>query len=884
MPHDFRSDGLFWSHSISGDPDAKSSLSSQFDFRDVSGFGRVAYMTPSASPSNLHLAPKGYFVPQAGRKYRLTVVARHVGPIGSGVSFSTQIRKISEAYAYISASSAHNKFAAPDVWETFVHDWTFTGVEAAYLLPFAYTQGSYSQAGAEIEFAQVLFEDITESDAAATSASAAAISASAASASETAAGVSATSATSSANSASTSAGSASASQSSAATSASLASGSANEASTSATLAAQTTAQGAGVLVSPYFADYGAGGGWVNWSGGVTSSTPNEVYAQGKTLQFTTANDDNKGAALTVGSGWSGPENAEAYVVEVVFTLVSGSLVGAGVLLDWNQTSGERRRQFVLSDMLLGSLVLGQVMYASKVFKRPTLTADFTTHDVYLMANFSGFGTREAKNIKFHRMQIRPATPEEIGSGEVGDAISAAVSTEAGVRASEDQAIAASVSALSATVGGVSASVTTQGAAIADLEGNAAASLVFRTQAGSSGAALELVSADDPDGATSVARITADNILLEGSVGTDMLTVGLGRNLLTNTDFSDGLNGWNFEGSGDQNGQASVSVRPPGAWSGAYFPVLQIYQNSTGATGVADLRYRPYVVDGVLSVGMSVEPGQWLEAGAQMSIHRCVAEVRIQYYDQTGASIGYSPVLGAGNGVNSSSTNPEVWPRYWGKHQAPSNAAFATIHIRKGPTNSGSNSYVMIHKPQLALSHASATSPAPFSPGGTTLITGGKIATGSVTAADAVFETGAIRTADIGDLQVDTLKIKDQAVTIPVYVQDNNLVNVYSSWIDVASLTIDREGYSTALQFMAQIDGYDDGALMFGFKRNGVAFNNGFTCYIAGNGSQTAIAIGAIDSHLGTGVTTYQVQARVVVNLNGHGRVYKKFFSAHQFKK
>ena len=51
-----------------------------------------------------------------------------------------------------------------------------------------------------------------------------------------------------------------------------------------------------------------------------------------------------------------------------------------------------------------------------------------------------------------------------------------------------------------------------------------------------------------------------------------------------------------------------------------------------------------------------------------------------------------------------------------------------------PQDAGSNdSWLFVHKPQLARSHANATQPAPYSPGGTTLITGDKVATGSVNA-------------------------------------------------------------------------------------------------------------------------------------------------------
>jgi hypothetical protein len=282
----------------------------------------------------------------------------------------------------------------------------------------------------------------------------------------------------------------------------------------------------------------------------------------------------------------------------------------------------------------------------------------------------------------------------------------------------------------------------------------------------------------------------------------------------------------------------------------------------------------------------VEAGQWLEASVKASIHRCVFELRIRFLDASGAHLAWSGVIASGNGATSSSTDPELWPVYWGKALAPAGAAYATVHYRKTATNTGSDSYLMVHKPQLAVSHASATQPAPYSPGGTTLISGDKIMTGAITAESGIIADAAIGSAQIGTAEVGELHIRGQAVTIPVYVQDNVLQNIYSTtdWVTVISAVMDRDGYATALQFTAQIDGYNDGNLMFGFARNGGHFNNGFTQHIAGNGSQTNVTISAVDTNTGTGLTTYSVHCRRVSGLNGHGRVFKKFLSAHQFKR
>lgn len=68
----------------------------------------------------------------------------------------------------------------------------------------------------------------------------------------------------------------------------------------------------------------------------------------------------------------------------------------------------------------------------------------------------------------------------------------------------------------------SAAVQTLESAVVDLEGNAAAALSFRTIAGTAGAELELAAFDDMTGAASLARIAADNVILEGSVTIDHL--------------------------------------------------------------------------------------------------------------------------------------------------------------------------------------------------------------------------------------------------------------------------------------------------------------------------------------------------------------------------
>ena len=347
--------------------------------------------------------------------------------------------------------------------------------------------------------------------------------------------------------------------------------------------------------------------------------------------------------------------------------------------------------------------------------------------------------------------------------------SGAITDIMGLGVDSESSFGVLLSQLQVDSGGTSAVIDQFASAVANLDGfaSAYAGLTVETNGGNI-AGFRATSYSDPDGTGSGVLELLGDVIAEGSLSTNKLTVGLGRNLLSNTDFSDGLNGWVFASNGDQNVQSAFKLRPPGIWSGPTYSVLQIYQGGTGQSGVADIRHRPFMSDGVQSFGVPVTPGDWIEVSAQFSIHRCVAQLRIQYYDASGASLIYSPILASGDSVNSSQNNPDVWPVYWGKHQVPANAAFATVHIRKGPTNSGANSYLFVHKPQLAVSHAGASEPAPYSPGGTTLISGNKIMTGAVTAEK--IQAGAIEGAHIAantiegsHIKTDTLEITDDAI-------------------------------------------------------------------------------------------------------------------------
>lgn len=691
----------------------------------------------------------------------------------------------------------------------------------------------------------------------------------------------------------TAAGAASVSAGQAATSATSAAGSASSAQSYSTLAAQIGPRGASVVADTIFATYGQSGGWANSGAGPTTAA-NEVYPAGKSLHWNISNASTQsGTVAAANNQWTGARNADAYVVEVDFTLISGSLAGAGVLLDWNSSGENNRAQVALSAMVRGAVVLGQVTTAQAIFLRPTMAGAFTTHDIFLMANYNiaALGGGAVKEIKFHGIRVRVATAEELGQGQVGAQITASVGAEAAARATSDQALAAQINTVSASLGTVSATVTQQSTAIADLEGNASAGYLIRAQAGGAVSLIDLIAADGSGGTpTSVARIAASTILLDGSVGTDQLAVGLGRNLLTNTDFSDVLSGWVKSYSTGVGGNASgIDLKAAGSWAGAYFPTMRVYQTTADSDGYIDVEHHPVMPNGYVAPGVPVTPGDWIDVSAKVSIHRCVFELRIRFYDATGAHLAWSGLLATANAVQSSSTDPEQWPTYWGKMEVPSGAAYATIHLRKKATNAGqANSYLFVHKPQLAITVPNATSAVPFSPGGTTLISGGKIITRSLTAEHLAVGAITAASAVLATASVGTLTIAGGAVTVPVSTFMPGLLNVqpYGTYTSAGVVTINRESFDTHITFNCSLDCRNPGVVMFRIKRNGTVIANMFDSIV---GNQTQVSLAYVDKDTGTGVTNYQVDfcqadPAVTGGWNGSMRVFKRLLKVQQLKR
>ncbi|NDW32942.1 hypothetical protein G0Q01_11860, partial [Yangia sp. PrR007] len=639
-----------------------------------------------------------------GRKYRFKATVR---TIDTGAVSRFTLRGEDEAGNPLQTVGSFN-FPAGQPWAVFEDV-----IEVTQTSYVRFAPGFDLTDGGTIRVYDFQCHDVTEEENASEAAMAANTSAENASTSKDQAGSFAGAASTHAQSAQTQAGYALNHAEAAALSKNAAKGSAVAAATYSQTAARITGQGVGCLADAYFDTYGdpygeAGSMWLDFDGGPDSQPPaaNQIFPVGKSLSFNyTDLTAHSGVRMQTSVGWKGPQNEAAYVVEVIFTYVGGAGIGgAGILLDWNHSSGESRAAIKLEDMIAGGLKAGVPTFASAILKRPaSFPGNFTTHDAWLMANYdgNGLGPIQRKHIRFHYFQIRAATPQDLQNLDTA----ATVAQDTQTLATLDGKVRAST--------GITAAVTSAG----------------NTEV----AELRLTSYDDPDGSSgSAVVLKGDDVIADGTLTTRKLAVGFAGNQLTNTAFWAGLNDWSNNAGGGVGAQSSFLVRSPGSsYAGLRYPTLYIYQAGTATDGYADFVSTPsYTADGGNGLGAACRANQKWEASVYVSTHRCVGQLRIQWVDASGNTITYSgPVTIPTN--SGSADNPDEWQRIGVRGIAPTGAAYARIHIRKLGTQSSTSSYLFFHKPMLCECPVNATELTPYGPGGATFIDGDIIRTASV---------------------------------------------------------------------------------------------------------------------------------------------------------
>lgn len=309
------------------------------------------------------------------------------------------------------------------------------------------------------------------------------------------------------------------------------------------------------------------------------------------------------------------------------------------------------------------------------------------------------------------------------------------------------AFATMLTELGVNAAGVPATVTAQAVAISDLEGNASASYVFRAEAGGGAADFELVAWGDSTGGGSAIRVSADNILLEGTVGVDKLVSGTGENLIRNSDLSEGLDHLEYEGIGNVGGETTLTARDTSlSYTDGITPTFMLFQTGAETAGSANLRFGEFDLDDNFQP-RAVEAGQWYDFSANIALLRAQVRVRIAWYDKDKVFISDStgPFI---DPVAVTDSDPDSWPREAIIAQAPATAKYAVPYLRKFGTTSGVNSYLFAWKPMWSKTHADATVATPYKANGQTIIDGGNIRTTNLTVTGEMIAPNVVSDFDI----------------------------------------------------------------------------------------------------------------------------------------
>lgn len=263
--------------------------------------------------------------------------------------------------------------------------------------------------------------------------------------------------------------------------------------------------------------------------------------------------------------------------------------------------------------------------------------------------------------------------------------------------------------------------------------------------------------------------------------------GIGGNHVPNSDFSDGLLHWFAVGT--LGGEITWSTRPGGtSWAGATNPTMMIYQDGNADQDTL-VRMTGADPDGTALDGIYTTPGDWYQVSAKLSSHRCIANLYVRWVDENGDEVSREQIATL-DSVPGASDNPESWDHLGAVVQAPAGAAYRQIEFEKLATETGqADSYAFLYQP-FSVPSVKGAPLKDYSPGTNPVVAGSRFLAESVEArvmaADSITaENGAIK-----DLTVETLKVKDGAITDYAIAGSGQVLNNSSSWTEVCSVTVD----------------------------------------------------------------------------------------------
>ena len=289
---------------------------------------------------------------------------------------------------------------------------------------------------------------------------------------------------------------------------------------------------------------------------------------------------------------------------------------------------------------------------------------------------------------------------------------------------------------------------------------------------------------------------------------DNLNIGLGVNLLANTEFIGGFTpavlGWN------PGGVSPLALRGDDVWRPKGGQALEMYQlgrngnvYNIGADTYLNGSYSDY------HYGIPVTAGNRYEFSAKLAALRCDYWIAIVFFDAAGTALadfgsGFITPRLSGGPTFSANAYGSGWTHAVIFRTAPAGAAFACVYWRKSDTDVGeADSYAWLTQPFFGEALASQTAPSTYSPGyakgafsSLDKLTTNNIATymdnaviGNAYIADAAINTAkiadaSITSAKIVDASITSAKIGDASITnakISGNLQSDNFVSGASGW-------------------------------------------------------------------------------------------------------
>ncbi|WP_323775957.1 phage tail protein [Leisingera sp.] len=359
------------------------------------------------------------------------------------------------------------------------------------------------------------------------------------------------------------------------------------------------------------------------------------------------------------------------------------------------------------------------------------------------------------------LEVDDVTEVESLSGEITDIRNTDVNALTGT------ALATLFTQLNTDSGGTSATVTSLLGTQSDVDGFALAfaGLTVETSSGKI-AGFKATSWSDPDGTGGAVLELLGDVIAEGTMAANKLVVGLGKNLLENSDFIHGVTSFEWLTSGAVGSGADHIIRNDGNYSNAFYPTIRLRtyaNNSTG--GHVSISFRPASDNaGALGAGYICTPGEFFEFSAQLAVRRVNVAMRVYWYNSAGEEIGNTLAYGNnwGSGTEGSNSDLASWFRYGGIVEVPADLggqvpAFCRPNVRIIGTDVDGGAQVAdlhILRPMFAKANSLEDRLSPYSPSGTGLWDGGRLVADSITAQSGV----------IADLAVGRLKLATGSVT------------------------------------------------------------------------------------------------------------------------